>query len=359
MPTFRLSTRRLPAVPTVAGWLGQRGAEITPPPEGLGPWPAGAFRAHIPGMSTRPLALAVEGGRFTIVAPTLSSPEDLLLAAALAAFVAAAVGAAVEIDGSVPLVPADVLRTCHRAWAQSIVIKDCVDIVRRALVGVVTLPGPVRDAHIGPRLAAEIGSDATRWIALLRTVQYPSSEGIVTEGVAEWRRSDRGSVSVVAMSREIGPSLVPYAELVSLEGEDDEPVVVPFARLVDLAGGRVRALDERNLRADSFSRVEWDALVERARRYAVDDVGPDEEPTSPPRAGFGALALARATDDDTTDTSAGPAFLRTSGTRASLGEATPLPPRGRNLAVGVAATTLAIALPLLVGVGLLIAWWIR
>ena len=237
-----------------------RGAAVQPMPESSQRWPSGTYRAFLPNTSTRGFLLTMEGGRFTITVPTLACPEDRCLAALLAAEVARDVRDAVEVDGVV-VDPALTLASAEDAFA-----RDCIDIEQRARHAVITLPGPNRDFHVGPRLARELGTDPGAWAAAMRRVQY----GTVDDAPRERRSSDRGSVSVVAVQPDTTAVLC-WSDLVAL-GPDDDALVVPFERFVDLAAGRAVALDERNVVIGALTHAEWDLLLERALPYAVDDL---------------------------------------------------------------------------------------
>lgn len=295
MSVLRQTSRRTPSVPVVVSFLMGRGAVVQPMPESSHRWPSGTYRAFLPNTSTRGLVLTMEGGRFTITVPTLACAEDRELAFLLAAEVARDVDDAIEVDGvQVELVSSE--GSSEAAFA-----RDCFDIAQRARHAVLTLPGPHRDFHVGPRLAQELGTDPAAWASAMRRVQY----GTIEDAPREHRSSDRGSVSVVAVQPGTTAVLC-WSDLVAL-GPEDDALVVPFGRFVDLAAGRAVALDERNVVIGALTHTEWDALLERAQPYAVDDLV-----EAPPAGGYAAPVAVEMASADEEDSPVGPPILPSS-----------------------------------------------
>lgn len=297
MDVLRQTSRRTPSVPVVVGFLMGRGAVVSPMPESSQRWPSGAFRACLPNTSTRGLGLSVEGGRFTITVPTLACPEERDLAWLLAAEVARDAGDEIEVDG-VRVDAADLPR--HGGPSDVVFARDCAEIAAHARRAVITLPGPNRDFHVGPRLVQELGTDPAAWASVMRRVQY----GAVDDAPREKRSSERGSLSVVAVEPNT-TAVLAWSDLVAF-GPDDDALVVPFSRFVELAAGRAIALDERNVVIGALTHAEWDALLERALPYAIDDL----EDASPSGVFAPPIGVQVAHDDE--DSPVGPPILRAS-----------------------------------------------
>jgi hypothetical protein len=280
----------------VVTFLVGRGAVVQPMPDSSQRWPSGSFRVHLPNVSTRGLGLTVEAGRFTITIPTLACAEDRDLAFLLAAEVAQAVEDAWELDGV--SVPNSHLIPLPGASAVAFT-NDCAEVEQRARNAVITLPGPNRDFHVGPRLVDDLGTDPAAWASAMRRVQY----GIVEEAPRERRGSDHGNVSVVAVQPGT-TAVLSWSDLVAL-GPDEDALVVPFARFVELTAGRSVPLDERSVVIGALSHAEWDSLLERARPFALDDLvhtPASSHPTLP-------MAMQMATPDDE-DSPVGPPIVR-------------------------------------------------
>lgn len=295
MSVLRQTSRQTPSVNVVVSFLMGRGAAVQPMPEAAQRWPSGTFRAFLPNQSTRGFALSVEGGRFTITVPTLACAEDRDLAWLLAAEVARGTGDDLEVDG----VRVSLRNLAAHAGSSAVAFaNDCAEIAGRAQRAVITLPGPNRDFHVGPRLVQRLGSDPAAWAAAMRRVQF----GPIDDAPRDHRASERGQLSVVAVEPNT-PAVLSWSDLVAF-GPDEDALVVPFTRFVQLAADRAVALDERNVLLSALTPAEWEALVERAQPYAVDDLVETSPsgPFSPP------IAVEIAYPDDE-DSPVGPPIL--------------------------------------------------
>lgn len=249
-------------------------------PEGRGTWPEGALHFYRDGVSTRSTEVTLENGAFQVRSMVLAAPEDWELAFRLVEALAQATGSPVEPEDGDPF-PASALRGRYNtAWLRHHTDSgiNVVTLWAKTQGETITMPGPVREVHIGPRLFAELEAGgpaeglADRLLAAIRRVQYVDLTGYHPAGIMEVSRRDGDqsfTLSVWGSEQATFFSSPEYLHLVS-DDPDAEPVLVPYGVLPSLAGDRLTWLDEKQCLVTAVDAAAWAEIFGRAHSLRVD-----------------------------------------------------------------------------------------
>jgi hypothetical protein len=242
-------------------------------PLGSASWPDGYFHFYREGISTRSVEVCWENGSFQTRVMTCSTAEEYELALAMVCHVARAAGANVVPEEGGELAPEDVARVFGAEWIEWMVaagFRSLAAIAERQ--GEVSLSGPRRPFVMGPRLLAELRAGASdtlfgvRTLAAMRRLQYvDTEEDYFAASTMAVRDKSTGREFTLAAWAPGVRYLFPPVEYLALVTADQ--LLVPHERLAELAGPRLRWLDENHALVEEVPDEEWDAVVARARQY--------------------------------------------------------------------------------------------
>lgn len=238
------------------------------------------FHFHRPRGSTRGVEVGYANNAFSVRFLALSSPEDYELGFQILERVAGTRPVQPEDSDAMPLAA---LRAQYgREWIAQM-IRSHVDLVFVHGVGkpheVMSLEGPVRSVHVGPRLRAELaqGPERTlveRALARVRKIQYIDlDDGCYVANVLVASPPNGREFRTTAWAPGVR-YLFPKVEYFTLLSGKGGHVSVPHEALFELAGERARYLDEEQVLVEAIDGAEWDALYARAERMAVDPAEP-------------------------------------------------------------------------------------
>jgi hypothetical protein len=232
---------------------------------------------YLPHVSTRSLEISLEGDTLGIRIMTGSCVDDYELAIDLVCEAAGAAGGdGVEGEDGRAIDPDARDWSAEREWMIGMtrsLAGTIVGMVERE-GQTVTLSGPRRAFHIGPRVAAELraaSSDAAglekALTARIRRTQYidlDELEVLYAASTMVMTLEDKRELRFAVWSpgvRYLMPSVAAFAL------GAPEPLFVPPSALATLAGDRLQWLDEEQAILDPIPDDEWDAFIERARKY--------------------------------------------------------------------------------------------
>jgi hypothetical protein len=236
-------------------------------------WPDGFFHFYREGISTRSVEVCWENGSFQTRVMTCSTAEEYELALAMVCRVASIARANIRSEEGVEFAPEDAGRVFGPDWVEQMVgsgFRALAAIAERE--GEVHLSGPRRPFVMGPRLLSELRAGASetlfglRTLAAMRRLQYVDTEEdyFAASTMAVRDKSSGREFTLAAWAPGVrylfGP--VEYLALVTAD-----QLLVPYERLAELAGPRLRWLDEQHALVEEIPDEEWDALVARARQY--------------------------------------------------------------------------------------------
>ncbi len=239
----------------------------------VGRWEAGhVLPVWRPGISTRPIELAFEGGRFSMRLLACSCPEDYRLGLDLVCAVAERAGVEVESEEGVRFAPEE--RDAHYGddWIQQHVdsMVSAVLAQVRGFEGQMTLPGTTCDFHIGPRFAATL-DDGDALFAAMRARFYPNEEEVYVANALCITLDDGSSFTTTALAP--GAAYVfPQVDYLTVFGQ--EPFAIPFDALEEILGAdAITWVDEVTSRIDAIEGDAWEAFEKEALAHAVDPSG--------------------------------------------------------------------------------------
>jgi hypothetical protein len=248
-------------------------------PDAGGAWPDGTLHIYRAEISTRATEITYEDHAFQVRILAMSSPEDYELAFRVVEHLAALTGSQVESEDD-DTFPAEMLRDIYDAkWVKRMTDSQPTIIGHFAKDkgDVVTIEGPVRDFHIGPRLYAELEADGPadglpqRILEAIRRTQYRDLSGYDKAAIIEATTPDNSKtirLSVWNLDRATHFSGVGYLRLVSKNMPDDI-FLVPYEALPQLAGKRFAWLDERQCLVEAIASDERSELLREAERFKV------------------------------------------------------------------------------------------
>lgn len=194
-----------------------------------GEWPETTLHYYRSGVSCR--AVEISRGEVRILA--CSCPEDYDLAFR---FLAAFGAPAPAVD-----IPAQIRADLAALKAQSQIL---------------TLDGPIREFHIGPRLWSEIGDNPDRLFAAMRRTQYVNVSEYYAANVIP---VDAPEPFTVAAWTEGVRTLFPAVDYIVLENT----LFMPASVLPEVAGDRFQWLDEKQSLVEAFEGEDWKRLLKR------------------------------------------------------------------------------------------------
>ncbi len=249
-------------------------------------WPDRRLHFYRDGLSTCAVEVYWDDGRFEVRVFAFAAAEEYELAVELAAYLAGRCGTNVRPEDADEELTVEELRARYGPeWAAGQVASlfSALPHIVSDAEGVCRIPGAVRQFFIGPRLLGELeaagppGQLADRAVAAMRRVQYVDPEDYFFASAMEVqpRDSDR-TFTVAAWAAEVR-YLFPDVDYLALVEEGGSLFFIPYEALPAVALDRWQWLDEAQTLVEPFTPEEWPALVERARRHAV-----EPEPKRPP-----------------------------------------------------------------------------
>jgi hypothetical protein len=237
------------------------------------PWPDGYFHFYREGISTRSVEVEWEDGIFSARVMTCSAGEEYELALGLACAVARGAGAQVEPEEGGAFSPENAERVFGAEWIDQMVasgFRALGAIAERE--GEVHLTGPRRPFVMGPRTLRELRAGASetlfglRTLAAMRRLQYiDTEEDYFAASIMAVRDKASGNEFTLAAWAPGVRYLFPPVEYLALVAADQ--ILVPYARVAELAGSRLRWLDEKHALVEEIPDEQWDAVVASARQY--------------------------------------------------------------------------------------------
>jgi len=248
-------------------------------PDARGAWPDGTLQIYRVEISTRSTEITYENHAFQVRILALACPEDYELAFRVVEHLAALTGAQVESEDDNTF-PAQKLRDIYDATWVKRMTDSHPNFIRHFAKGegkTVTVVGPVRKFHIGPRLYAELEVDGPadglplRILEAIRRTQYRDLSGYAEAAIIEATTPDKSKtikLSVWEPDRAAHFSDIGYLHLVP-NNMPDNIFLVPREALPQLAGRRFAWLDEWQCLVEAVASNEWPELLREAERYKV------------------------------------------------------------------------------------------
>jgi len=242
-------------------------------PLGNAPWPDGYFHFYREGISTRSVEVCWENGSFQARIMSCSTSEEYELALAMICQVSRLAGANIRSEEGVEFSPDDASRVFGADWIEWMVAAGFRSLAAIAeSQGEVSLSGPRRPFVMGPRLLAELRAGASetlfglRTLATMRRLQYVDTEEdyFAASTMAVRDKSTGREFTLAAWAPGVRYLFGPV-EFLALVTADQ--LLVPYERLAELAGTRLRWLDEKHALVEEIPDEDWDTLVARAREY--------------------------------------------------------------------------------------------
>ena len=239
---------------------------------------SGPVHLYVHGSSTVVVTIVVsEAMTLDVHVPFTASPADWALALDV---VEMAMGQAdtvlVEVDGGEPVTLDELRALCNREWQGERAASAVRALRVLADSRVARAQGPVRPAHIGPRVMAELTADnaddteqGRRLLAVLGRVQWVT--GPHDRAAAMEVTDNRGVGFSVAV---IGPLLryvLPPTDRLLVENgnlaSDAGELMIPSDALASLPGVRITWLDDGNRLMDAVPESAWPAVVAAAEAH--------------------------------------------------------------------------------------------
>jgi len=252
-------------------------------PDAHGAWPDGTLHFYRAEISTRATEITYEDHAFQVRILAFASPEDYELALRVVEHLAVLTGSQIEPEDDI-VFPAEKLRDNYdTTWVKRLTDSqtDIIGNFAKNEGNTVTIVGPVREFHIGPRLFAELeeGGPADRLpqriLEAIRRTQYRDLSGYAEAAIIEVTTSDESkTIKLSVWEPDIAThfSRVEYLHLVP-NNMPDNIFLVPFEALPQLAGSRFAYLDEWQCLVEAVASDEWPALLLEAERYKVSPFG--------------------------------------------------------------------------------------
>ncbi|MGW0183544.1 hypothetical protein [Nocardia sp. NPDC003345] len=237
---------------------------------------SGTWYPYREGISTRRLTVGWADGELEVTLPAASAPEDLDLA--LRILCAAADHSDAEVDTEYGPFGPDRLRDIFDdQWAFHQLGRSVSMVARLSehSGGVISLPGPTRSVHLGPRTLPDLdrGDDdptrGRRLLELMRAVLWPDPR-YDPAGVFEASKGDETFTFAVLLSERA--CLMPQVDRILIGDSDDHVIQIPRAAL-ELLPIECTRLDDGNHLVEFVPAEKWPEVVEAARESRVPDSG--------------------------------------------------------------------------------------
>lgn len=237
-------------------------------------WPEALLHFYRLKISTRGVEISREIDTILVRINSLASPEDYELALRFVEVFTLESKQAVE-DEDGRIVSSDQLRFVYSSdWINEqngAGTNALIAMLKKEGNSTVTLPGVRRDFHVGRRLIKELsdaGPDSeltARLIQRMREVQFIDTDYWYPAAVLEvvepgTKRKFTASVWGAGGNYVFGD----VDKLLITLG--DEVLFVPIETIPQVAPGKCRFLDEKQLLVEKFTNDEWTAVVDRARK---------------------------------------------------------------------------------------------
>jgi len=231
---------------------------------------------YLPGVSTRGVEVYREDQDVVVRLLTCSAPGEYALGVFLARTAAELSGTEVRSEHGWQGAPASVQDEYGAAW----IAGEVASGARIALTladerGPLTMGGPVRNFHLGARLAAELRAAgpedglADRLLAAVRRAQWPGDRYYSATTMRLTGKSSGNSVSFAVWSPVA--CVLPDVEVVVMHGDNlDTTVPVALDSVPLIAGPLCTRLDERQLLLEPVPDEDWPAMRTAAGRYRVE-----------------------------------------------------------------------------------------
>lgn len=234
----------------------------------------GTWYPYREGISTRALTVDWSDGVLEMTVRAASAPEDLDLA--LRILRAAAEYAGVDIETEYGLLPPDRLSEFYdEMWALHQLGRSVSMIAQlsRRDDGVITLPGPTRSIHLGPRTLPDLeqGDEITRGrrlLELMRRVLWPDPR---YEAAGVFEASGNGEEFTFAVLLSERACLIPRVTRL-LVRDTDTVLQLPRAALERLPIEHT-PLDDGNDLVEAIPEHRWSEVVTAARELAISEPG--------------------------------------------------------------------------------------
>ena len=254
---------------------------IEPPPEDDTWQPGSFFHFYTRGRSAREIEVSYVDERFRVRVMTCSTRADLLLALRFVDTLARLTGSLIEPERSQEE-PFALEERPHRYgddWIVSEVASGpalVATLVERD-GQTLTMSGPRRDFHIGPRFLKELqgrGSDmplGARILEAMVRLQSVDEESYYPAAILQISRKGGGDSISLAVWSAGTAYLFPAVQYFVFTRDDESRFLVPQSTGPQIAGEAWTWMDERHALVEATSGEEWAALIERAAEHAVEN----------------------------------------------------------------------------------------
>lgn len=230
----------------------------------------GTWYPYREGISTRLLTVGWSDGFLEVTLPAASAPEDLDLAVRILR--AAAEHAGVDVDTQYGLLPPGRLPEFYDGmWALHQLGRSVslVAQLSRRSDGVISLPGPTRSVHLGPRTLLDLdqGDELARGhrlLELMRQVLWPDPR---YESAGVFEASEDGEKFTFAVLLSERACLIPRVDRL-LVRDADTVLQLPRAALEQLPVEYTR-LDDGNDLVEVVPEQRWPEVVTAARELVL------------------------------------------------------------------------------------------
>jgi hypothetical protein len=269
---------RTDARPRVADVVARLGFPDVVAPDAHGPWPDGTLHIYRAGISTRATEITYEDHAFQVRILALASSEDYELALRVVDQLSALTGSQVESEEG-EVFPAQRLQDIYDAtWVRHMTESEprVLGHWAKGEGETVTIAGPVRQFHIGPRLYSELDTAGPenefpqRILEAIRRVQYQDLSGFIEAAVMEVSSPDgKKTITLSVWSPENATHFVERVEYLHLmpNNRPDGLFVIPYQALPEIAKGQFAWLDENQCLVEPVSSDNWPELLRAAERF--------------------------------------------------------------------------------------------
>ena len=241
---------------------------------------AGPIHLYVHGSSTAVLTIAVtDEMTLEVRVPLTASPTDWGLAFdVIELAMEQAETVLVELDGGEPFTIDELREHCDATWQQSQAASATKALRLLTEGGPVQAPGPIRSAHLGSRVMAELAADEAdddeqgrRLLAVLRRVQWVTGphDRAVALHIPD---ADGRSHSVAVIGPDLRYVLPPTDHLLVENGDladDAAELVIPSEALTALPGITVQWLDDGNRLMEAVPESQWPLVIEAAAAHRI------------------------------------------------------------------------------------------
>jgi hypothetical protein len=237
--------------------------------------PEGYWHFYVEGLSVRAIEVSHEDERLQVRIMTCSAAVDHALAVAIAKAAARQADALIEPEGCDPCSLEELDSAYGQGWIDDQVTWGA-NVIRRIMSAneTVTMSGPRRDFHMGPRLVAELGAAGPpekfpeRLFSAMRRLQYIDEDRYFAANILKVSSKETGKGFTLAVwGPEVG-YLFPVVDYLHLV-EGEEAFQIPYAVAPTLPGLHVTWLDEKHFLVEPVEKERWGAFCTEARRHAV------------------------------------------------------------------------------------------